>query len=163
MTVSARFNVRVLRCFPAIAPPGVVVRVDPGDTSPMDRGWHANDTRWTWMEVRRFLPLAVGVTMLVVLAGCDSKPKNAFLGVWANDREQITIKPRGFGSRQMQTPGGDRMFTWKLSSADRIVLEFGHSAATRSMLYGQLKPDDTLLVTENRTEMTLKRVAPITD
>lgn len=115
------------------------------------------------MEIRRFLPLALGVASVLAFVGCDAKPKNAFIGVWANDRERITIKPRGFGSRQMQTPAGDRMFTWKLSSSDRIVLEFGHSATTRSMLYGQLTPDDTLLVTENRTEMTLKRVAPITE
>lgn len=146
------------RHFARIEPPGVVDSSHPGDTSHMSGFRHADERRWTRLDAGRWCALALG---LMLLAGCGARPKNAFLGVWANDRERITIKQRGFGSRQMQTPAGDRLFTWKLSSSDRIILEFGHSAATRSVLYGQLKPDDTLLVTENRTEITLKRVAVV--
>ena len=160
MSIQSPVRAPVRPRFPVIEPPGVVDTFRPGDTCPMIRGWHAERRRWTRMDVRLFLPLALGV---LVLAGCESRAKNEFLGVWANDRERITIKPRGFGSRQLQTPAGDRLFTWKLSSADRITLEFGHSAATRSVLQGQLKPDDTLLITENRSEMTLRRVAPISE
>jgi len=160
MSIQSPVRTCVRPRFPVIKPPGVVDTSRPGNTCSMISGWHAEQRRWTRMDVRRFLPLALG---LAVLVGCDSRPKNAFVGVWANDRERITIKPRGFGSRQMQTPAGDRLFTWKLASADRITLEFGHSAATRSVLQGQLKPDDTLLITENRSEMTLRRVAPISE
>lgn len=94
---------------------------------------------------------------LALLAGCDDRADSPFLGVWENGKERLVIRDRGFGEGPVLFISHDRPFTWKRAASDRIVLEFGETAATRAKMQGRLDEDGALVISETNGTTTLKR------
>ena len=51
----------------------------------------------------------------------------------------------------------DRPFTWKIGEDGRIVMEFGESAAKRTVMDGRLDEKGALVVSQQNSSTSLKR------
>lgn len=100
---------------------------------------------------------ALLATVAGILSGCEEQRTNAFIGTWANGREQLTIRERGIGTGNVLFISHVRNLTWKRADADHLILEFGETAALRSELDAHLQPDGTLLVSFRNSKTVLTK------
>ena len=105
---------------------------------------------------RRYLSVVVA---LAFLTGCEERDARSVLGVWENGNERVVIRDRGFGEGRVLTLDQDRPFTWKLGDDGRIVMEFGESAADRTVMNGRLNENGSLVVSLQNSSTSLKRTA----
>ena len=105
---------------------------------------------------RCYLSVVVAVAFLT---GCEDRDDRSVLGVWENGNERVVVRDRGFGEGRVLTLDQDRPFTWKLGDDGRIVMEFGESAADRTVMDGRLNENGSLVVSLENSSTSLKRAA----
>ena len=105
---------------------------------------------------RRYLSVVVA---LAFLTGCEDRDARSVLGVWENGNERVVVRDRGFGEGRVLTLDQDRPFTWKLGDDGRIVMEFGESAADRTVMNGRLNENGSLVVSLQNSSTSLQRTA----